>query len=667
MKKTVTGWLRRISLLMAALAVAAAFFGCDALWGGQLSRSVRDVLETARLTIGETLDVEDSERADWTVMIYLCGSNLESDWGLASENISELCSVSFPQNVNILIETGGSSDWYSRFVKPDAIGRFIVRSGVPHMLDRRPQANMGDAQTLGEFIKWGQRNFPARKYMLLFWNHGGGSLGGVCYDELYGNDSLDLNELSAGLSMAYEPFELVGFDTCLMASLETAEVVAPHAKYMVASEEIVPGRGWNYDSFASYIVENPDCGGEELGRVICDSYYSKCRITNDETMVTLSVIDLKKIPELSRRFAAMAGEMTGVTGDINSYRLLSQAVGRTENYGGNSDSEGYTNMVDLGDLTVNAKSVLPETGSALLQALFDAVVYQVKGENRINANGLSVFYPLSRDTYELDCYSQISACANYLKYFEKIIPYWTAPDWVNDNVSVPDVEPVTQDEEYQVDFETYFTDHNYVLDITNGAPAVESVQFALYYVDYEYNEYMLLGYDNDILHDWENMVFSDNMRGVWPAINGLFCSPTVIAAAERYNIYSIPILLNGEQTNLRAAYIWNADGTGYFKILGTWDGIDNSTGMSARGIRKLEMGDEVTPLLLGINWETGEEQYYFYGSFIYEGEAEISEEPLDDGDYLYYFIVRDIFGNTFKSTEINVEMDSENIRMFFDE
>ena len=89
--------------------------------------------------------------------------------------------------------------------------------------------------------------------MLLLWDHGGGSVGGVCFDEVYYNDSLDLNELGEGLSMAEEPFELIGFDACLMATLETAETASPYAKYMVASEEIVPGRGWSYDALAEYI------------------------------------------------------------------------------------------------------------------------------------------------------------------------------------------------------------------------------------------------------------------------------------------------------------------------------------------------------------------------------------------------------------------------------
>src|SRR5690606_39281103 len=118
----------------------------------------------------------------------------------------------------------------------------------------------------------------------------------------------------------------------------------------------------------------------------------------------------------------------------------------------------------------------------------------------------------------------------------------------------------------------------FILEITNGLEVVHSVQFSLYYMDYDYDEYMLLGYDNDIEADCENGVFIDNFRGVWPTLNGCYCAPTLLAEEDDYNLYSIPILLNGEMTNLRAAYIWESDDEGYFKIYGAWDGINPDTG-----------------------------------------------------------------------------------------
>lgn len=174
-------------------------------------------------------------------------------------------------------------------------------------------------------------------------------------------------------------------------------------------------------------------------------------------------------------------------------------------------------------------------------------------------------------------------------------------------------------------------------------------------LNYDYNEYMLLGYDNDVDGDWEEGVFWDNFRGVWPTLNGLYCAPILLAETEDYNLYSIPILLNGKQTNLRAAYIWESEEEGYYKIFGAWDGIDSETGMSSREILKLKDGDEVTPLFTAINWETGEENLYELGSFIVNGPVIMEESELLDGDYLYQYKVIDVFGREFYSVEVIME------------
>ena len=44
---------------------------------------------------------------DWAIYWYLCGSDLESEGGCATEDISELLDVELPDNVKVVIETGG--------------------------------------------------------------------------------------------------------------------------------------------------------------------------------------------------------------------------------------------------------------------------------------------------------------------------------------------------------------------------------------------------------------------------------------------------------------------------------------------------------------------------------------------------------------------------------
>lgn len=117
---------------------------------------------------------------------------------------------------------------------------------------------MGDPETLKGFLNYAEENYPADHKMLLFWNHGGGSVSGVSFDENYEMDSLVLDELSAVMKDVYgdkKPFEVVGFDTCLMATVDTANVFQNYASYMVASEETEPGNGWLYSGWLSKLAK----------------------------------------------------------------------------------------------------------------------------------------------------------------------------------------------------------------------------------------------------------------------------------------------------------------------------------------------------------------------------------------------------------------------------
>lgn len=605
-------------------------------------------------------DALQENGANWTVLIYLCGADLESESGAATDNIMEALQAQSVDGVNVIAQTGGASQWHNDLVDPGAIQRWSLTGGEMTLIEELELVSMGDAQTLADFLTWGVENYPAQKTMVLFWDHGGGAASGATFDELFDDDGLSLSEIEQGLAAPNIEYELVGFDTCLMATLELAGLVAPMANYMVASEEIEPGGGWDYCGWLSYLYENPDTDGAALGRAVCDTYYAKCQSTDDDPMATLSVIDLSKLPALVESFEAMVGEMTGVTEDIDTYREFVQGVTRAENYGGNNDNEGYTNMVDLGDFAMNTENVLPATADSVLTALFDAVVYSVKGANRSEANGISVFFPLGTDYELLDMYATTaSPSPGYVRFIEAITD-WQAPG----DTEAPKIENAVSSGDYSVEFETYIDEYGaFCLNVTDGMETVASVAFDLYFMDYDYNEYMLMGRDNDIECDWENGSFTDNFRGVWPTINGYMCSLTLLAEGDNYNLYSIPILLNGEETSLRAAYVYDGDNSGYV-VYGAWNGIDSDTGMSSRDIIKLRDGDEITMLFDCVNWDTDEYTTYRVGSFIVDGELIMEGSALRDGDYAYSYTITDVFGREYVTSTVIMECANGDITVY---
>ena len=145
---------------------------------------------------------EPAEKSDWVVYWYLCGSDLESGGGFASNDLQELMEVTLPEHVKVVIETGGASQWNNDFVDAEKLQRFVYAGNELELVDEQPSANMGEAQTLSDFLSFAKENYPGKKTAVVFWNHGGGSVAGAAFDELYGCDSLNLAELKEAFGSA---------------------------------------------------------------------------------------------------------------------------------------------------------------------------------------------------------------------------------------------------------------------------------------------------------------------------------------------------------------------------------------------------------------------------------------------------------------------------------
>ena len=365
----------------------------------------------------------------WTVMMYLCGTDLESRYGFASSNLGEICNASLGDNVNYIIETGGAKAWQTGGISNRKLSRFHVKNGEILIDETCPSSSMGDADTLKDFIKWGASKYPADRYMLILWDHGGGSLFGICLDELYNDDALSLKEVETAIANAKVPFEVAGFDACLMSSLETAEAFQGYAHYMVASEETEPGTGWDYNAWINYLSENTGCSGKELGREIVDSYMDKCASIGQEDMATLSVCDLTRLPALSEAFRNYSGELVMTTQNVSDFQAVVQEATQSESYGERTGADGTYDMVDLGDLMNKTGGILTEYSDDVLNAIEKVVVYESHGMYRSRASGLSVFYPKYIDSDIYKAYEDITDNTAYLEYASVVNGEWDQDSW----------------------------------------------------------------------------------------------------------------------------------------------------------------------------------------------------------------------------------------------
>ena len=190
-----------------------------------------------------------------TVMIYMVGSNLESRLGNATKDLEEIDGAGLGfENYNVIVYTGGSARWVGDVPCDRNCVLDMSRKGDERIVAQtNGNANMGLPETLSAFLNYCGENYPADHNALILWDHGGGPLWGYGVDELYDSDSLLLTEMRAAMDGSAfrggadgKKLDMVGFDACLMGSLECMTIWKDYAEYYVGSEELEPGDGWNY-------------------------------------------------------------------------------------------------------------------------------------------------------------------------------------------------------------------------------------------------------------------------------------------------------------------------------------------------------------------------------------------------------------------------------------
>ena len=597
----------------------------------------------------------DGGDESWAIYWYLCGSDLEGDGGFATDDLAELMEVELPEHVTVVIQTGGASTWWNDLIDAEKLQRWVYDSQGLTLVDEQPSASMGEASTLADFLSFANENYPASRKAVLFWNHGGGSVSGAAFDELYDLDSLTLDEMYAAFSAvwpenaAQPPLELIGFDTCLMATVDVAHVFSGLAHYMVASEETEPANGWYYTGWAGALAEDPAMDGAALGRIICDTYYEGCQAVGTEENATLSLVDLTRTGPLLEAYEAFGTEaLAAACQDPSFFTQFARVAAKSENYGGNTRQQGYTNMVDLGSMARQSADML-DSSAAVLAALDDCVLYQVRGKYRSEAMGLSCYYSYNGDVDDFNGYISVGAGEAFKYFYAYELTGQLDEDgmaYVADAAGLELTElPAVQTVD-RMDWDgaplTLSEQGNAVLTLGPEAKDVlAGIGFSLYYVDEEADMMLLLGTDNDMTADWENGVFSDNFRGVWGSIDGCIVYMELSFESEDYNIYSVPVLLNGEEYNLQVAYDFTES---EWYIMGARRGIDES-GMADKELRLLQEGDELTTIwyLSSLSGEDDPEPYAAE-TLTVTADTAFAETALSDGLYAMVFEMTDALG-----------------------
>ncbi|MCL2047175.1 MAG: clostripain-related cysteine peptidase [Defluviitaleaceae bacterium] len=483
----------------------------------------------------------------YTIMVYMNGSDLESEFGAATDDLAEMLDSGLDsRNANVIVFTGGAHRWHNNAIPAECV-IWQLKDGSLYELENIGTKNMGNPNTLRDFIQYGTRFFPAEKYGLIMWDHGGGAISGFGHDEKFGDSSLTLLDLKKAFEeagLAQNKLEFLGFDACLMATVEMAILANDYAKVLIAAEDLEPGEGWNYD-FLAVFNENPQIGGLELGKIIVDyfmDFYESIELEDDDVL-TLSVIQ----PAHAARVMEAMGELMSLDfGDRVTFNKMARRRANTKTFGEGSPRDNCADMVDIGDMAAQLADLYPRQAAAVLAALGDCVYYS-RHNSDVDIYGLSTFYIYggkSEGVPSLRTYSDLEMSQPYTQFLHRFFKnLLISDDTVNLHTELVLWQPVGD---------------TFRLMSLLELPA-------------------------------EEMLF--------PQINGQFVTLFHVHSTAKADLYAIPVFVNGNDADIIVSFSQNEpDG----KIKGF---RHNSASVFQKGYDPISIGDEISLYRLETDYE----------------------------------------------------------------
>ncbi len=244
-----------------------------------------------------------------TIMIYMDAATLESgEEPFASYDMEQMFAAQLSEDVNVLIQTGGTRKWTNSEISTQTTQRYrIVEGSLELMEDTGVQQDMTEAETLQEFIVFGAKVAPAERYMLILWGHGRGPEIGYGMDDFQrAGKAMALDDIAAAIETASTEaditFEWIGFDACLMGNLETVYALRNSCEYLAVSEDYEPAYGWQYTRLFQALSENPRIENDALARVIVDGFMEEAERSGDRGI--MAVVDMSYAEELMMAWEA---------------------------------------------------------------------------------------------------------------------------------------------------------------------------------------------------------------------------------------------------------------------------------------------------------------------------------------------------------------------------
>ena len=352
------------------------------------------------------------------VMEYVVATDLESNRGFASVNIEQIRNASREgTGMTAVMQVGAAERMFTDGMEDGTCARYTVSDGkIEKVLDLDPATCMTEKESLTDFIRWTKKNYPADRYMLVLWDHGGGLTYGYGQDQLNRREdngrAMPTSEIAEAVKEGGVQFDLIGFDTCLMQDIDLANSLEPYADYFLASEETESGLGWNYTLGFSELAKNPGISTEDFGTYMVasfDPYNSVFKNGEQDTSSTLSLIDMTYVAPARKKLDLLYAEEKKAIGESpENYANISIAASGAYTFVGNDQLDLVDYLNRLSELDYDNDILTEDQYKEITDAVKACVVVR-NGNSAEGVNGVAFCFPAKSLGDYSNTYEQLNA------------------------------------------------------------------------------------------------------------------------------------------------------------------------------------------------------------------------------------------------------------------
>lgn len=674
-------------------------------------KQISDITETdeyvgrdTTLGAGYEKIVEDQRTRDYffpdhsadkkvVVIEYIIGSDLEDSRGMASVNIAQMKDTTAKgDGVDFVVQAGGSERWFTKGIDDSTVGRYLISGGeieTVELLDNK--TCMSEPDSLKDFIVWAKNNYPADRYMLVLWDHGGGFASGYGVDDL--NKRADRSLLSASeiinvIKDVDMKFDLIGFDACLMQNVEYANALEPYADYYLASEETEPGTGWFYTAGFGKLAEDPTLSTEEFGKAMVSSYDQVQRKLHEgepDPSCTLSLVDLTLVKPVYKQLTDLYKKASAEIADKPSvYANMSAARSGSYQFLDEEQVDMVSYLTNLKKADYKQQVTTDEELDKIAQTAKACVVYR-NSDSADGINGLAIDFPY-KDLYGYkNEYEQLKAVKynterNFFDRFCSIMAAQRMSTKADDDsfFGVLMEEDYSDEEWYIKGFEDYDTTDLFidipVTETENGYlpelpektwDTILDCKVAAYLVTDE--GHMYIGREHFMDEDGEGHPLV-SMDGVWAHINGqIVCyeaeDPQMTEEGLKYR-GTAKAKLNGTE-NITLHIEWNPakqdseeEVTGY--VTGYSRDDEKTSFFMKKGLEQFTTGDTIEFVFDFYDEEGNLIKTGTYGNKLHvitDEQLTVKDELLESGTIVSYFgVLTDVYQRDLMTEEIREQV-----------